>query len=456
MALQIRRGLAADLPASPADGELLYATDTNTLYVGDGGTAQEISGGAGGGLGNVVEDTTPQLGGDLDLNGYSIVSTASGDININPDGTGDIILHGDLRIDSFGNFSKDGQLNFRPTGITSIGSNASSIDGSLYITRNTYSSAFTQGFTFAQHHETADGVNFAFYRSRGTGDAPTTVLNGDDIVDIPFFAQHATGAVGAAQIAVIVDGTPSSSQVPAKISFATNNGTSQGIRAELSAAGIWKVNNLQNLSGTDLTLTATTVKVAGNFQLNAQGNLRFADSDSSNYVALQSPATLVANVTWTLPGTDGTPGQVLATNGSGVLSWAANAGGSGLSARAELSPVTTASLADGASENLIITGYKGYILYKIQTDAAAWVRLYSSTSARDADASRLEGTDPLPGAGVIAEVITTGNETVLITPGAIGFSSDISPNTDIPCTITNKSGITTTITVTVTALQIEV
>ena len=72
MALQIRRGLQADLPASPADGELLYATDTNKLYVGDGGTAQEISGGTGGGLANVVEDITPQLGGDLDINGKKI------------------------------------------------------------------------------------------------------------------------------------------------------------------------------------------------------------------------------------------------------------------------------------------------------------------------------------------------------------------------------------------------
>lgn len=455
MALQIRRGLAADLPASPADGELLYATDTNTLYVGDGGTAQEISGGAGGGLGNVVEDTTPQLGGDLDLNGYSIVSTASGDININPDGTGDIILHGDLRIDSFGNFSKDGQLNFRPTGITSIGSNASNIDGSLYITRNTYSSAFTQGFTFAQHHETADAVNFAFYRSRGTGDAPTTVLNGDDIVDIPFFAQHATGAVGAAQIAVIVDGTPSSSQVPAKISFATNNGTSQGIRAELSAAGIWKVNNLQNLSGTDLTLTATTVKVAGNFQLNAQGNLRFADSDSSNYVAFQAPTNITSNVTWTLPSTDGTPGQILSTDGAGTLVWNSN-DVPGLTSRADLVPITTLSLADGESANVTFTGYKGYVLYKIQTDNAAWVRLYSSTAARTADSSRLEGDAPSPNSGVIAEVITTGDETILITPGLIGFSTELSPTTDIPCTVTNKSGVTTTITVTITALKIEI
>lgn len=45
MALQIRRGLAADLPASPADGELLYAHDTQTLYVGHSGTSHAIGGG---------------------------------------------------------------------------------------------------------------------------------------------------------------------------------------------------------------------------------------------------------------------------------------------------------------------------------------------------------------------------------------------------------------------------
>jgi len=42
MALQIRRGLHADLPSSPADGELLYATDTKRLYVGLGGAAQNV------------------------------------------------------------------------------------------------------------------------------------------------------------------------------------------------------------------------------------------------------------------------------------------------------------------------------------------------------------------------------------------------------------------------------
>ena len=59
-------------------------------------------------------------------------------------------------------------------------------------------------------------------------------------------------------------------------------------------------------------------------------------------------------------------------------------------------------------------------------------------------------------AGVIAEIISTGSQTILITPGAIGFSTEITPNTQIPCTITNKTGGTTTITVTLTVLQIEV
>lgn len=55
--------------------------------------------------------------------------------------------------------------------------------------------------------------------------------------------------------------------------------------------------------------------------LNAQSDLRFADADSSNWVAFQGPATVAANVTWTLPSADGTSNQVLSTNGSGTLSW---------------------------------------------------------------------------------------------------------------------------------------
>lgn len=61
--------------------------------------------------------------------------------------------------------------------------------------------------------------------------------------------------------------------------------------------------------------------VAGDTTLEAQGDLRFADADSSNWVAFQGPATVTSNVTWTLPATDGTSDQVLTTNASGTLSW---------------------------------------------------------------------------------------------------------------------------------------
>jgi hypothetical protein len=44
--------------------------------------------------GDVVDDTTPQLGGNLDVNGNSIVSVSNGNISITPDGTGKVIIDG--------------------------------------------------------------------------------------------------------------------------------------------------------------------------------------------------------------------------------------------------------------------------------------------------------------------------------------------------------------------------
>jgi len=60
----------------------------------------------------------------------------------------------------------------------------------------------------------------------------------------------------------------------------------------------------------------------GDITLNAQSDVRFADSDSSNYVALQAPATVSSNVTFTLPAADGSANQALKTDGSGALGFA--------------------------------------------------------------------------------------------------------------------------------------
>ena len=49
---------------------------------------------AAGGLSDVVSDSSPQLGGDLDVNGNDIVSASNGDINILPNGSGKVIIDG--------------------------------------------------------------------------------------------------------------------------------------------------------------------------------------------------------------------------------------------------------------------------------------------------------------------------------------------------------------------------
>ena len=61
--------------------------------------------------------------------------------------------------------------------------------------------------------------------------------------------------------------------------------------------------------------------VSNNITLNKRSDLRFADTDSSHWVAFEAPATVTANVTWTLPAADGTAGYFLKTSGAGVLTW---------------------------------------------------------------------------------------------------------------------------------------
>lgn len=129
-------------------------------------------------------------------------------------------------------------------------------------------------------------------------------------------------------------------------------------------------------------------------------------------------------------------------------------GGSGLQTRTTKTG-TTASLANDAVGNLDITGFKSYSLIAIQTDKAAWVRIYANGASRTADASRAETSDPAPDAGVIAEVITTGAQTVLISPGVFGFNFESTPTTTIPCAIKNKSGSAGTVQVTLSLLQLE-
>ena len=641
-----------------------------------------------------------------------------------------------------------GTTTLNPQSIITIQSGVAesvTIAGNLIIQRDTYSASSQAGLLFKQHHATADAVGVSFYRSRGTGAAPTATVSGDDIIDFGFLGYDGTAISAAAGISVITTGTISTGIIPSKFQFNTRNQAGVfAARVEISAEGVLQCNTFGNLTGSDITFSpsgivklpagstvggvvigslaikgtvATSASLPGGaatgdayvalsptpthlwswsgsawvdlgeFQgpagtngTNGQGvptggtvGQVLAKIDSSNYNTQWSTLATVATsgaysdlsgtpsipaayastsidalsdvdtttsaptngqtLVWNsagskwLPGTasagdmvgpasatdnalvrfDGTTGKLSQTSlvtvsdtgaitapgvgsvipfyyadqtafpsattyhgaiahshadgkmyfahsttwnalanasdvpaaysatsinalsdvdtvtaapsngqalvwnsvrsnwepgtvaGGGVtygisaetnaggadirltgsdtstdnltiaagtnvtvtrtdantITIASSGGGGSMATRANVIG-TTASLADAATGNVAVTGHKSYALLKILVDQPAWVRIYTDTASRSADASRAEGVDPTPGSGVIAEVITTSAaQTVLISPGTIGFNNEGTPLASIPIAVTNKSGTTRTITVTLTVLQLE-
>ena len=93
MALRLRRGTDSERALiTPADGELVYTTDTKRLYIGDGTTAG----------GNPVDTAGTQFGANLNMNGFDLVGTG----NINT--TGNLTVTGNITAD--GNLTLGGNL----------------------------------------------------------------------------------------------------------------------------------------------------------------------------------------------------------------------------------------------------------------------------------------------------------------------------------------------------------
>jgi hypothetical protein len=86
--------------SSVANDDVLLAVDTSGGGLKKIARSTLVSGLAtSGAISNVVEDTTPQLGGDLDVNGNGLVSTSNGNIALTPNGTGVVRIDGSNGID---------------------------------------------------------------------------------------------------------------------------------------------------------------------------------------------------------------------------------------------------------------------------------------------------------------------------------------------------------------------
>jgi len=81
---------SSDPTTSLDEGDLAYNSTSNLLKYYNGSAWVGISPG----IADVASDTTPQLGGNLDMNGNDIVTTSNADIDLAPNGTGRVVVKG--------------------------------------------------------------------------------------------------------------------------------------------------------------------------------------------------------------------------------------------------------------------------------------------------------------------------------------------------------------------------
>jgi hypothetical protein len=206
---------------------------------------------------------------------------------------------------------------------------------------------------------------------------------------------------------------------------------------------------LGNLAGDTLQTGSNNIFIGANTvptATNTSNEVVIGDSNISKFK--------IPGINFTLKDSTATEDYVLTVDANGEAGWEAAAGGSASSRTT--ANASTPSLASGEHALLDINNVaKSYGLMKIQTSHAAWVTLYISQAARTADVNRAATTDPVPGAGVVAEVITNGDTTQVISPMLMGFNDESSPVDTVYAKVRNETGSATVIQVTLTFVPLE-
>ena len=257
---------------------------------------------------NIVEDLTPQLGGDLDVNGKNITSASNGNINITPNGSGNIslapatgkIILGSVDWPTTG--GTNGQvLTTNGTGTASWTTVSSG--GISNLVEDTSPQLGGALDVNGQQIVSASNGNIAIVPN-GSGNIQLTPATGKitlGAVDWP-----TTGGTNGQVLTTNGTGTASWATVSSGLTDIVNDTTPQ-LGGNLDVNGKTLVNTISNPTSIDITTKDITL-TPGNTGIGNNGNVIL----SGLY----------------FPRSDGTNTQVLATNGSGQLYWTAG-GGSG-------------------------------------------------------------------------------------------------------------------------------
>ena len=168
----------------------------------------------------------------------------------------------------------------------------------------------------------------------------------------------------------------------------------------------------------------------------AEVRLQELDANGSNYVGFKSADSIAANQVWTLPAADGTSGQVLSTNGAGVLSWSAASAGT----ITGVNPGTGLT-GGGSSGNVTLSVDVGTTAGKIvQLNGAGALPTVSGANLTSLTATSISGTlsdsqisDTLTasifkGTGSTTDAVdlATGEVSGILTPAKGGTGADFS------------------------------
>jgi hypothetical protein len=283
-------------------------------------------------LASLAGDTSPQLGGALDVDGNIITSNSNGDVTIDPAGTGAIVLKSD-------------NIKFEGAGTVTMSSlkfyEASAAGGGNYVALKAPLS-ISSDVTWTLPG--ADGTSNQVIKTNGSGTLSfTTVVNTQNpLMQGTVSIQQVAGL--SAKLKIFDDDTShgvvlQAPDLTADVTFtlpATDGSSGQVLKTDGSGNLSFVAQTADtntNIANTSLALNADrTVDSDGNtLTLDPNGGgVRILESGASTpYINCEQGALELNGINF--PGSDGTSGQVLQTNGSGALSFATVSGGGGLS-----------------------------------------------------------------------------------------------------------------------------
>ena len=378
-----------------------------------------------GAISNVVEDSTPQLGGDLDMNGQDIVTTSNADIELAANGTGKVVIKGNTNqgaIQFNCEANSHGQIVIAAPHSESASNTLTlpSTGGNARLV-STSSTATLTNKTFGDDVliKTADGAILKLQTS------DTTVADGDVVGAIEFSAPDEAGGTDAittaASIVAEADATFAADNNQTDLVFKLGSSEAATEKMRLTHEGDLTVSGDANV-GDDINLTSDSSVL----KFGADGDTSLTHTDgtgltlnSTNKLTFGDAASFIQQ------STDGT----LRIDGEAIIDLNA-------STRVDVSgdlkvggEVQTANIGFTDGDNAITIADGGGITAAAGITSTAASNTFGATSFNDANITNVGsialdsiasdagvGTAITFGAGNVPNTLVAGSQTGNITP----------------------------------------